>query len=483
MKKKFLFLLLIMLFPIVANAKTVTVSSFEDVKANNVEGDVIEYTGSSLNLTEDFTLKAFLKINANTTLNLNNHVLTIADHGGSQYPVIVYDSLTINGEGTVTINDIYGFQTYTSGSPKIIINGGTFNQTGDYYMFGLTNGEITFNGGSFTTPYCVVNNFAGYYRANYSQYSNASGTITVNEGTFITTDDWDETIINSDQLLILGGEFTSNGDSGSVIYNDPTGTAEVRRGFLTANGNDAVTVYNEGNIILENGSFDAPNGSTVYNDNSTNANATLTLVGGGYSDAESAIENYVDDNSVGYTNDHGETIVVPEDRLVLKVFPVAANPSQTDEDLVNSALESGFEVASFYDVTAWLTNPNDNNFKVEQLDESSSKVKVTLTLPSDLPAVPAGYKRVFKIIRIHNGDVAVLDATDNGNGTVSAMSDKFSTYAVSYRDVKSTQNRETSTSTSSSSNPKTGDPIVIFMILMVIGLVGGFVTVKKLANR
>ena len=78
------------------------------------------------------------------------------------------------------------------------------------------------------------------------------------------------------------------------------------------------------------------------------------------------------------------------------------------------------------------------------------KITLTVTIPEGLPAVPAGYTRTYKIIRVHNGLAEELETTVSGD-KVSFKSDKFSTYALTYEDTKNTK------------NPATGDNISIYI--------------------
>ena len=482
MRKKILFvLLLVMLFPFVVKAQNVTVTSFNELKTNNIAGNVLNYTGTELTLTEDITLVAPLYIKANTALNLNGHKLTLAANSGN-YTVVVFDQLTINGEGTVIVEDDDGFCTSGSGSPKLIVNGGTFTQTAEDYMFGIFAGEMIFNDGTFTAPYCVVNNFSGLY--------NLDGKLTINGGTFKTTGtaDWgDGTIMNSGVAEISGGTFTSEGNDGtygfgSAIYTDSTGTTTISRGTFNTTGQGAVTIYNLGNTVIENGSFESTNGNAIENDTAQNANASLTLIGGSFSDSANSVAPFVDNDSAQYTNNDGDEVVVPRDVLVVKTFSVLNNASDADLALINGAMSDGFQLGKTFDVTAWLVNPNDNNAKVEQLTETTQEVKVTLDV-SDLPDVPQGMVREFEVVKVHNGVAEALQATDNGNGTISTTSKEFSTYAVTFRDTESVQNREGDYAVATTGNPNTHDTILLFVLLMMVGLTGTVITSKKLANR
>lgn len=482
MKKKLLFLLLVMLFPIMASAENISVSSLDEVKANNIQGNHLEFTGSTLTLTENINLVAFLDIKANTTLNLNGHDFRLS--GGHvegnqyQYGVTVFgnNTLTINGAGTVTIDDVYGMQTAGSGSPKIVINGGTFTQTGDFYMLAVYAGEIVINDGTFVTPYCVVNNFAGVY--------NLDGKITINGGTFTTDEDYGAPVMNSGTAVIAGGTFTSSGDEGNAVYTDPTGTTTITRGTFTTTGSDSVTIYNEGTTVVENGTFESSNGSAIENDTSGNANASLTLVGGSYSDSVNSVAPFVDNDSTQYTNTAGDAVVVPREVLVLKTFSVVSNVTEEELALINEAMSDGFQLGKTFDVTAWLVNPNDNNAKVEQVTETTEEVEVKLDV-SDLPAVEEGLTREFEVVKIHNGVADAVQADDNGDGTISADSSEFSTYAVTYRDIDNTQNREDDDemNLTTGTNPKTADTLILLILMMIGGLTGIVVTAKKLANN
>ena len=437
MKKKLLLvLLLVMFFPFIANADSVEVNSFSDLMEKNVAGTTIDYTGTSLDLTQDLNLVATLRIKANTTMNLNNHTLTLSGHGGA-YGIAVFDSLTINGNGTVKIEDNYGITTSISGTPKLVINGGTFTHSGDY-LIGLTNGEVVINNGTFTSSYCVVNNFAGYYRTNYSQYSNANGKLTINNGTFSTTEEYGAPIMNSDVVIIKGGTFTSSGTEGNAVWTEAPGNTTIEDGTFNSTGTDSEIIGND--------------------------EGTVTINGGTFGEA-TVIKPYIPESSTTYTNTTGMEVVVPKDELVVKAFDAALEPTEEQTTMVNDALEKGFVVGKFYDITAWLVNPNDENAKVEQVTEVTNAVKVTLAIPTDLPAVQKGYTRTYKVIRIHDGKTTVINAVDNGDGTISFTTDAFSPYALTYADQAPAADED---ATEQTNHPKTADKIILYISALVI---------------
>lgn len=147
-------------------------------------------------------------------------------------------------------------------------------------------------------------------------------------------------------------------------------------------------------------------------------------------------------------------------------------------------------------------------------------MKITVNIPQSVEGVKEGYKRAYYIVRIHNGEATILDATENGDGTISFETDKFSTYSLAYTDTltkteddsKKDENKDNSSEenkdnnsdennksdenseenakeennkeennvedTSNSSNPTTGDTIFLFVTIFVIALAGTIITLK-----
>ena len=88
----------------------------------------------------------------------------------------------------------------------------------------------------------------------------------------------------------------------------------------------------------------------------------------------------------------------------------------------------------------------NNEVKSSEIKDTKNEVTVELELSEEARNVPSGFTRNFYVIRIHDGKVDRLDATRNGNN-LSFKTNKFSTYAVAYVDVKN--------NTSSPSYPST----------------------------
>lgn len=108
--------------------------------------------------------------------------------------------------------------------------------------------------------------------------------------------------------------------------------------------------------------------------------------------------------------------------------------------------------------------------------KEGEKVKVTLNLPETLEKVKAGYNRKYSVVRMHFNydtdkyEIDVLDAKTNDDNTVSFETDKFSIYFLAYEDVKDT------------TNPKTSDGILLYVIVGCLSLVGLVFVGKKVKN-
>lgn len=91
------------------------------------------------------------------------------------------------------------------------------------------------------------------------------------------------------------------------------------------------------------------------------------------------------------------------------------------------------KLVNFYDITLPV---KVNGEETGNLSELTNTISLTLQLPENLPAVTEGYNRTYYIVREHNGEVSILDAVVNEDNTISFETDKFSTYALAYEDVK-----------------------------------------------
>ena len=159
----------------------------------------------------------------------------------------------------------------------------------------------------------------------------------------------------------------------------------------------------------------------------------------------------------------------------LDVQDMSASVPQADKTLIQNT-SGDYTVGLYLDINLFKKVGSNDATKVT---ETNGKVKASIVIPESL--WKSG--RTFEIIRVHDGVATAIAGTYDENTHVFTFeTDKFSTYALAYKDPASSSNSGT-TSNSSSSNssnstqstaPKTGDPndIRVWYMLLIASLGG-----------
>lgn len=166
------------------------------------------------------------------------------------------------------------------------------------------------------------------------------------------------------------------------------------------------------------------------------------------------VENYTDEAQ----NDYSGQIEHTEDELTEKLLTPAEKErveqgeqvavsvtledisiTVAEEDQVLIAEKLGENVVGLYlDVTVIKQVGNDEPQIVTQ---TNSAITVTIEVPQELKNEDTSIERVYKVIRNHEGQIAILDATyDAATGKITFETDSFSTYALIYSDVEVKEN-------------------------------------------
>ncbi len=180
---------------------------------------------------------------------------------------------------------------------------------------------------------------------------------------------------------------------------------------------------------------------------------------------------------------------------------------QKEIDTILKESEENVSIAKFFDISLVIKADGDN---VGSLTELEKPVEFTIALPTDLQNVASGVKRVFYIVREHEGKYDLLETTMSEDGKfLTFESDKFSLYTLAYVDVKegngngnngdngntgsednkgNEENKDNSGNTQNqekTDTPKTGDIVLpIFTGIAVISVAGiVFFAVKNKKNR
>lgn len=138
----------------------------------------------------------------------------------------------------------------------------------------------------------------------------------------------------------------------------------------------------------------------------------------------------------------------------VEVTDVAATVSAEDVKVIADSVKDA-TVGAYIDIDLFKQVPGQ---KKTQITETSAPVKLTITVPANIAAAD----REYAIVRVHDGVFEqITDFTQMKAGNlIEFTSDKFSTYAIIYKDA---------TATAPVKAPKTGDTNAWFYMVMLLG--------------
>jgi hypothetical protein len=158
--------------------------------------------------------------------------------------------------------------------------------------------------------------------------------------------------------------------------------------------------------------------------------------------------------------------------------------SITDEEKakIKEAAGDGFVIGRCYDILLCkyiesLTDEDDYDFIA--IEETPKPIGMSFTLPEKLTNVPDGVTREYKVVRVHNEKVEVIPSTyDAKTKTISFASDRFSYFAITYKDSASVADASVSKAVTSA---RTGDavPVLLIVVVMITALFGIGVIVAR----
>lgn len=417
--------------------------------------------------------------------------------GNNLYGTMVFN---VNG-GTLSSKE--GPAVYMPGPISYTMSDGTING-GLLFRMGL----IDIKGGKINaqTDKNVLDDLKQYYNFNgYVNYPDALGVIA---GTYTITI---EDATNDLKINISGGEFTSNHGSAVAIYDfgkvAQNKSVQITGGKFVSNG-ESRNAYD----ILTLSDLGITNPESDYNKRELMGNIETTITGGSYnSDVRKYLsEDYVQTDGVvskkqtvvdptpddekdtniaveaplidtkkevteilvglddvetaknAFTkaleklNIHEENIRVTVDVKNLKEEELKEEDIKVIKDTL-SKREPNTKLAGYFDIAI---NVFDKDNKIAELNELDSKIKFNIALPKDIKTALSGYTRTYYVVRYHNDEVDILNANLNDDkASISFESDKFSSYALIYKDTK----EETVV-------PKTFDGIVGYLIVGAVTL-------------
>ena len=122
-------------------------------------------------------------------------------------------------------------------------------------------------------------------------------------------------------------------------------------------------------------------------------------------------------------------------RIVLDVKDASAAVSAADKTLVEAALNSstakGYTLGQYLDINLFKV-VGDSRTAITQTKE---KITVTIAVPDRLKNTDGTKTRTFAVLRVHDGKAQLLADLDQEADTITIETDRFSTYAVVYKDT------------------------------------------------
>ena len=333
-----------------------------------------------------------------------------------------------------------------------------YNGNWDYTMFDsaeevtaagyeLVEADVTIQGYVYTTEYPIMEDANGKQYMGYMEYDFSTDTTTVT-----AYDLSDDEIVLSDGVGYKVATLNDQVDGNSLTmktHKVETGNYDYRVDLKTLNIT-AGTVNTE--IVVEA----ADENSEV----DTSASEEVGKLVEAIISNDEAVEGIDEElaEKIREKVEAGETIYVEVVATEVKAEDIADDVKKVEE-----AVGTDDKIVSYFNIDIVIKTDDETLGTVTNLQE---KIKLTIDVPDDLPAVARGYKRVFKVVRVHDGKAEELPTTVS-NGKIEFESDLFSTFALTYEDEKITK------------NPTTGDNIIIYFASLAVATAGIVATVKS----
>lgn len=163
--------------------------------------------------------------------------------------------------------------------------------------------------------------------------------------------------------------------------------------------------------------------------------------------------------------------------IVLEVKEAQAN------ELIETSTK-GYKVGKYLDITLYKSVNGTN----ESIHELTKKLKISIELPTELINKDKTITRTYFIARSHNGKVDILETNyDEKTNKLTFETDKFSDYAIIYKDKKELKTTVTTSinksNTKQTTKAKTGDNAnIIGLMMLLVSSMFVMVFVRKKEN-
>ena len=205
----------------------------------------------------------------------------------------------------------------------------------------------------------------------------------------------------------------SNGNSGSGNNNNDIGGESDNNGGSGSSG---------GNDITDGGGYSGANGNNITN---TPAKVPTIVITTQPKNLEDAV----------LTEPEKQQKAAGADiRIELDVKVATAEASAADRALVEEALRSsaaGYTLGQYLDISLYKVIGDSRT----AIRETDGKITIRIDVPDALKNTDSSRVRTFAVIRVHDGKAEFLADLDTDYDTITIETDRFSTYAVIYKDT------------------------------------------------
>lgn len=494
------------------------------VRADGTAGQAVIYVGNNdAKITGKFILESGTIINekgygvacfSGSTAVINGGEINSVSSSLSGNNTLGSMNFIVNGG---TLNAKYGPAIYMPGPVSLTITGGILNGG-----LSLRMGIVNISGGIINAATDNFDPLQQYYKESVNAW--LEDAIYVWGGTYISHD---EGTTNDLELNITGGTINNTNKLGSAVAIYDIG--KVAQNIKVNISNNAKLITNSATRkaydVLTLPEAGVTNYVSGYNNPNYTGKVITSITGGTYSTSmakyisddyvETNINNEfvvakkevkidtpkidqtkpVDEISVGVIdNDDLKNILVKsiEDakidvkdiNAIVMVTIKEAKKEEVSEEAKDNILKlttenENLKISTFFDITLDVKN-NITGETLGTLNVLNDKIKFNMVLPEDITKVNEGYTRKYFIVRYHDGKSEILSTTLEGN-IITFESDKFSTYALVYEDVKNEiENIEDKTEIE---NPSTIDSIVLDLLVGSTSVIGLLLIAKSISKR
>ena len=183
--------------------------------------------------------------------------------------------------------------------------------------------------------------------------------------------------------------------------------------------------------------------------------------------------------------------IIKDKNVEIKIEVKEKEVTSSEKEAIESAASkevADIKVANYIDISIYVKD-TDNGKNLGNLETVKEAITFTVPVPENLPELAEGFRRIFYIVREHDGDIDILEVKE-ADGKLSFETDKFSTYAIAYKDVENSGEGEATpqpeqkpevkpeTKPTTPDVPKTGDNVVVYIALALLAITGMGVAIK-----